>query len=51
MDLPTTNMGRAALRMAVLIANQPSGVGYTGPHPRPDVSRATHRTTRKWGIA
>ncbi len=26
-DLPTVNMGRAALRMAVLLAQQPAGVG------------------------
>ncbi len=49
-DLPTTNMGRAALRMAVLISQQP-----TAPVPAlikdPTYQMLLTGQRRKWGIA
>ena len=50
-DLPTTNMGRAALRMAVLIANQPSGVGTPALIRDPTYQGLLTGQRRRFGIA
>ncbi len=49
-DLPTTNMGRAALRMAVLISQQPSGVGSPALIRDPTYQALLTGQRRKWGI-
>ena len=54
-DLPTTNMGRAALRMAVLLAQQPAGVGVGVTSPAlirdPTYQSLLTGQRRRFGIA